>query len=162
MTATAALKETQTLQVLKKEILRSTSFGASPLRCHGSCHPGLLGRKCYLLFIRTSQDLQNEPLQEGISHDFPERYCTQSKRLAERLHLTIMDKVCCMLIDANLTPKLWSYAARYAVPVYNNLPRSAFDSQKSLDEAYADSSDLLKLCDFGRIVGFHLRSLSIS
>jgi len=42
--------------------------------------------------------------QEGISHEVNERYCPQSNRLAEGLNLTIMDKVRCMLIDANSTP----------------------------------------------------------
>ena len=45
MTAAFALKKTQTLQVLKKDILRSTTSKASPLRCHGSFHRGILGRK---------------------------------------------------------------------------------------------------------------------
>jgi len=37
--------KTQTLQVLKKDILRSTTSRASPLRCHGSFHRGILGIK---------------------------------------------------------------------------------------------------------------------
>jgi len=41
-----------------------------------------------------------------------------------------------MLIDANLTltPKLWPYAAHYAVLIYNNLPHSALDNQMTLME----------------------------
>jgi len=59
--------------------------------------------------------LQEFLRQEGISHEVTERYCPQSNGLAERLKLTIMDKVRYMLIDANLTPKLWPYAAHYAM-----------------------------------------------
>ena len=57
--------------------------------------------------------LQDFLRQEGISHGVTERYCPQSNGLAERLNLTIMDKVRCMLIDANLTPKLWPYAPSF-------------------------------------------------
>jgi transposase InsO family protein len=62
--------------------------------------------------------------QEGIRHEVNGRYCPQSNGLAERLNLTITDKVRCVLIDAKLTPKLWPYAAHYAVLIYNNLPHS--------------------------------------
>jgi len=50
--------------------------------------------------------LQDFLRQEEIIHEVIERYCPQSNGLAERLNLTIMDKVRCMLIDANLIPKL--------------------------------------------------------
>ena len=52
--------------------------------------------------------LQDFLRQEEIIHEVIERYCPQSNGLAERLNLTIMDKVRCMLIDANLIPKLWA------------------------------------------------------
>jgi hypothetical protein len=36
---------------------------------------------------------------------------------AERLNLTIMDQVCCMIIKANLSPKLWPGAAHFSMLV---------------------------------------------
>jgi len=98
-----------------------------------------------------TKELQDFLRQEGISHEITARYCPQSNGLAERLNLTIMDKVRCMLIDANLTPKLWPYAAYYAVLIYNNLPHSALDNNKSPNDAYGDSSDFSKLYVFGSI-----------
>jgi hypothetical protein len=86
-----------------------------------------------------------------MSHEVTERYYPQSNGLAERLNLTIMDMVRCMLIDANLTPKLWSYAAHYAVLIYNNLPHSALDNHKSPSNPYGDSFDFLRLYVFGSI-----------
>jgi hypothetical protein len=56
-----------------------------------------------------------------------------------------------MLIDANLTPKLWLYAACYAVLIYNNLPHSALDNYMTPNDAYGDSSDFSKLYVFGSI-----------
>jgi hypothetical protein len=56
-----------------------------------------------------------------------------------------------MLIDANLKPKLWPYAAHSAVLFYNNIPHSALDNHKSLNDAYGESSDFSKLYVFGRI-----------
>ena len=45
ITATFSLKENSNTQVLKKDILRSTTSRASPLRRHGSFHRGILERK---------------------------------------------------------------------------------------------------------------------
>jgi len=60
-----------------------------------------------LVFLRNdgakdykTKELQDFLRQEGISHEVTERYCAQSNGLAERLNLTIMEKFCCMLIDA--------------------------------------------------------------
>ena len=104
--------------------------------------------------------LQDFLRQEGISHEVTERYCPQSNGLAERLKLTIMDKVCCMRIDANLTPKLWPYAAHCAVLIYNNLTHSALDKHKRPNDAYGDSSDFSKLYVFGTIC-YALQSLKL-
>jgi hypothetical protein len=95
--------------------------------------------------------LQDFPRQEGISHGITETYCPQSNGMAERLNLTIMDKFHCMLIDANLTPKLWPYAAHYAVLIYNNLPYSSLGNHKIPNDAYGESSDVAKLYVFGSI-----------
>jgi hypothetical protein len=95
--------------------------------------------------------LQDFLRQERIRHEVTERHCPQSNGLAERINLTITDKVRCMLIDANLTPKLWPYAAHYVVPIYNNLPHSALDNHKRPSDAYRDSSDFSKLYVFGSI-----------
>jgi hypothetical protein len=92
-----------------------------------------------------SKLLQDSLRQEGISHEVLERCCPQSNGLAERLNLTIMDKVRCTLIDANLIPKLWRYAAHCAVLIYNNLPHSALRKHKTPNDAYGDSSDFSKL-----------------
>jgi len=73
--------------------------------------------------------------QEGICHDVPERYCPQSNGLYKRLNLTIVGKDRCMLIDANLIPKLWNYVAHYAVRIYNILPHYTLDNHKSLNDA---------------------------
>jgi len=91
--------------------------------------------------------LQDFLRQKGISHEVTERYCSQSNWLADRLDLTIMDKVRCMLIDANLTAKLWPCT----VLMYNNLPHSALDYHKSPNDAYGDSSEFSKLYIFGSI-----------
>ena len=56
-----------------------------------------------------------------------------------------------MLIDANLTPKLWPHAAHDVVLIYNNLLHSALDDHMSPNDAYGDSSDFRKFCVFGSI-----------
>jgi len=81
------------------------------------------GAKDYL-----TKALQDFLRQEVISHEVADTYCPQSNGLAERLNLTIMGNVRCMLIDENLTHKLWLYSAHYAVLVNNNITHSAFDN----------------------------------
>ena len=191
--------KTQALQVLKKDLLLSTTSRASPLRCHGSFYREILGRKTLSPFHRRdvkqgfyqdteipiwgsgrhagahwegapkessiigltrkdgAKDYKTQVLhkllrQEGISHEVTERYCPQSNGLVESLNLTVMVKVRCMLIDANLTPKLCPYAAHYAVIIYNNLPHFALDNRKSPNDAYGDSSY------FSKLYVFNLRS----
>jgi hypothetical protein len=59
--------------------------------------------------------LQDFLRKEGIIHEVTEKCCPQSNEMAEILNLTIIDKVRCMLIDANSTPKLWPYASHSAL-----------------------------------------------
>ena len=80
--------------------------------------------------------LQDFLRQEGLSHEVTERKCPQSNALGERLNLTIMDKVRCMLIDASLTPEFWPYAAQYAALMYNIFSHPALDIHKSPNDAY--------------------------
>jgi len=74
-----------TLELIKKE-QRKNQASLVYLRNDGAKH-------------YKTKVLQDFLRQEGISHEGTERYCSQSKRLAERLNLAIMDKVRCMLID---------------------------------------------------------------
>jgi transposase InsO family protein len=48
--------------------------------------------------------LQDFLRQKGISHEVTERYCPQSNGLAERLNLTIMDKVLHKLEERSAQP----------------------------------------------------------
>ena len=93
--------------------------------------------------------LQDFLRQERIRHDVTEGYCPQSNRLSERLNVTIMDKFCCMLIDANLTPELWLYATHYEALVFNNLSHIALDNHKTTDDACGDSPNFSNLYVFG-------------
>jgi len=81
-----------TLELINKE-QRSTQASLVYLRNDGA-------KDC------KTKVLRNFLRQEGISHEISERYCPQSNGLADRLKLTIMYKVRCMLIDAKLTLKL--------------------------------------------------------
>jgi len=72
-----------------------------------------------------AKDYKTKVLQDFLCQEVIETCCPQSNGLAERLNLTIMDNVRYMLIDPNLAPKLWPYAAIYAGLIYNNLPHSA-------------------------------------
>jgi hypothetical protein len=89
--------------------------------------------------------LQDFLRQDGISHEVEESLNLRSNGLAETLHLIIVNKVCCMFIDANLTPNLWPYAEHYIVLIYNSLPHSALDNMTPRVQM------MLKLYVFGSI-----------
>jgi len=63
----------------------------------------------------------------------------------------MMEKVRCMLINANLISKVLPYAADYAVLLYNNLPHSALDKHKRPNGDNGDSSEFWKLYVFSTI-----------
>ena len=83
---------------VKKRVYQDTAASDLRLRLHH-----------WFIWETTCQGLQKESpsglfRQEVISHKSTERYCPKSNGLAKRLHLTIMDKVLCMPIDATCLP----------------------------------------------------------
>ena len=86
----------------------------------------------------TKKVLQDFFCQEGISHKVTKRCCPEANGLPDRVKLIIMDKVSCMLIDAKLTRKLWTYLVHHALLLYNGLFHSSLDNHKSPNDAYGD------------------------
>jgi len=75
--------------------------------------------------------------EEQINHEVKQRYYPQS---IEELNLIVVYKVICMLMDANLTPKLWPYVAQ-----------CCHRNQKNPNDDYEDSSDFSKIYVLCRI-----------
>jgi transposase InsO family protein len=63
--------------------------------------------------------------QLGIQLELTTPYTSQQNGLAERMHLTIFDKVRAMLVDSKTDKSYWVEAADTAVHVYNRTSHSA-------------------------------------
>ena len=88
-----------THQALKKDILRSTASRASP----GTIKPRTTKRKYCRTFYAKRESVMRLPKDTALDQMDWLRHS----------NLTIMEKFLCMLIDANVAPKLWPYAAYY-------------------------------------------------
>lgn len=87
--------------------------------------------------------------KNGIIHQTTAPYTPQQNGLAERMNRTIIEKVRCMLSDANLSKGYWAEAVTTAVKIINMIPNSA-NKTKSPDEIwYGKKPDLSVLRVFG-------------
>lgn len=73
-------------------------------------------------------------ISSGIKHQKSAPYCPQQNGLAERMNRTIMEKVRCMLYDANLGKQFWAEAVYAAVDIIIMIPHSSL--KKSPDEIW--------------------------
>lgn len=64
-------------------------------------------------------------VKHGITHQKSAPYSPQQNGLAERMNRTIIEKVRCMLMDADITKQFWAEAVYAAVDIINFLPNAA-------------------------------------
>lgn len=79
-------------------------------------------------------------LENGIVHQKSTPYSPQQNGLAERMNRTIIEKVRCMLIDANLMLRFWAEAVMTAVFIINNIPCKG-NNDKSPEELWSDTQE---------------------
>lgn len=87
-----------------------------------------LGRKIKAIRSDNGTEYVNKQMDDlfknnGIIHQRSVPYTPQQNGVAERYNRTIMEKVRCMLLDANLSEKFWAEAANTAVYLLNALPK---------------------------------------
>jgi len=77
--------------------------------------------------------------------------------VSERMNKTLVEKVRCMLLNAELCKKFWAEAATYAQHLVNRLPSSAIDGKTSLEVwSGKPATDYDSLHVFGSIAYYHV------
>lgn len=76
-----------------------------------------------------NKDFQRFQNENGFKHEKSAPYSAQQNGLAERMNRTIIEKVRCMLLEANLTKDFWAEVVYAAADIINVLPNSANDNK---------------------------------
>ena len=95
-------------------------------------------------------------MQEGILRHKTVRYTPQQNGLAERMNKTILERVTCMLLSANLPKSFWGEAVNTAVYPINRCPSTALNF-KVPDEVWCGvPPDYSNLKVFGCVAYAHV------
>ncbi|GAX86261.1 hypothetical protein CEUSTIGMA_g13673.t1 [Chlamydomonas eustigma] len=88
----------------------------------------------------------------GIQLELTTAYTSKQNGLAERMHLTIFNKVRAMLVDSGIDKQHWAEAAGAAAYVYNRTASSATPGGKTPYECYwGKKPDISNLRPFGDV-----------
>ena len=74
-----------------------------------------------------SSDFENFCKSKGIARHRTVRHTPQQNGLAERMNRTLIEKVICMLFNANLSKHFWAKAVNTTAYLINRSPSSALD-----------------------------------
>ncbi|KAH9679278.1 hypothetical protein KPL71_026064 [Citrus sinensis] len=75
---------------------------------------------------------------EGIKRHFTVRHTPQQNGVAERMNLTLLEKVQCMLSNVGLDKKFWAEAVSYASHLVNRLPSAAIGAYYHVKDGKLD------------------------
>lgn len=92
----------------------------------------------------------------GIERHRTCSYTPQQNGVAERMNMTIMEKVCCLLSESGLEEKFWTEAAATYVYIINMTPSSANDFNIPEELWLEKTPGYRHLRRFGSVVYVHL------
>ena len=96
------------------------------------------GRKIKVLRSDNGTEYRNDQFsyfckKEGISRHFTVRDTPQQNGIAERMKITLLEKVRCMLSNAGLGKQFWVEVVMYASHLINRLPSATLNSKTPLE-----------------------------
>ncbi|KAH9679276.1 hypothetical protein KPL71_026064 [Citrus sinensis] len=95
---------------------------------------------------------------EGIKRHFTVRHTPQQNGVAERMNLTLLEKVQCMLSNVGLDKKFWAEAVSYASHLVNRLPSAAIGGKTPMEMwSGKHAQDYDSLCIFGCPAYYHVK-----
>lgn len=96
-----------------------------------------------------SSDFKTLCQREGIMRHLTVKGTPQQNGLAERMNRTILERVRCMLSNANLPKEFWGEAVTTAVYLINRCPSSAIEFKTPLEKWTGKPPNLENLKVFG-------------
>jgi hypothetical protein len=89
-----------------------------------------LGHKCHFLHTDQGGEYKNTAVakllfEHGITHETTSLHMPEHNGVAERFNCTIVDMVCCMLLNSSQPKNIWGEAIFLAIAINNQLPMSA-------------------------------------
>nr|CDN96898.1 putative Ty-1 copia retrotransposon [Phaseolus vulgaris] len=120
------------------------------------------GRKIKVLQTDNGGEYKSDPFLNvcqdcGIVRHFTVRKTPQQNGVSERMNKTLVEKVCCMLSNAELGREFWAEAVTYAQHLVNRLPSSAIDGKTPLEVwSGKPATDYDSLHVFGSIAYYHV------
>ena len=112
-----------------------------------------MGRKIKILRSDNGGEYTSNPFlplchDEGIERYFTVRETPQQNGVAERMNMTLLEKIRCMLSNTNISKSFWAEALAYACHLDNRLPSVAIGGETLLKiwlEKVAQDYDLLRV-----------------
>ncbi|KIP03168.1 hypothetical protein PHLGIDRAFT_78019 [Phlebiopsis gigantea 11061_1 CR5-6] len=99
----------------------------------------------------TGQDFTDHLTSQGTEQRLTVHDTPQHNGVAERSHLTTLNRVRALLISSGLPRMLWGEAHRHAVWIYNRAPHSSLDFKSPFELRFKSPPDLSDLHPFGSI-----------
>ena len=96
----------------------------------------------------------------GIFHQMSAPYAKEQNGLIERTNRTLMNKVRCMLYQANLPLYLWGEALLTAVYLYNRTPHSALKHITPYEKKNSKKPNISHIRVFGSIAFYKVKTLT--
>ena len=87
--------------------------------------------------------------EHGIIHQKSTPRTPEQNGVSERLNLTIMDRVCTILIESQLPLSLWAEAVEYAVYTKNRSPTAVLKGKTPYEAFWGEKPDISNLRVFG-------------
>jgi len=125
------------------------------------------GRKIKVLRSDNGGEYKSDPFlkicrDEGIDRHFTVRETPQQNGVTERMNMTLLKKVRCMLSNARLPKNFWVEALAYICYLVNRLPSSAIGCKTPLEvwsEKAAQDYDSLRV--FGCPAYYHVKKRQV-
>ncbi|POS82168.1 hypothetical protein EPUL_005540, partial [Erysiphe pulchra] len=89
--------------------------------------------------------------KKGITHQLSPVYTKEPNGMVERVNRTLMDKVRCLLSNANLPNFLWGEACLTATYLYNRTPHSSLNFKTPYEVKNDQKPDISHIQTFGSI-----------